>query len=587
MIQDSADEARREAPPLPSFTALPVILLAAMAWQRRWICDDAFIDLRVVENLLAGFGPVFNVGERVEAYTNPLWVALLTGWAAMGGPLQAGALLLGALCAVAGLAMAQRAAGSLWKSGNPEGVGRAAPGAGPLLPLGALVFASVPAAWDFCTSGLETGLTLAWLAGSFGLLVQAVSGRGALAAAAVVFGLGPLVRPDLGVFSVTFLGALCVAGPPGAVRKTALLALAGVVPAAYQVFRMGYFAALVPNTALAKEAGLANWPQGWAYLLDTAGTYHLWAPLTVLAAWAGLELSRQSRTVRLLAAVPALGAFLSALYVVRVGGDFMHGRMLLPALFAALLPVSAVPWPAAGARGRAGMAAALLAGWCLVCAVALRPASGGRFEALGVADERGFYVKMTGCENPVSAEDFAGSIRGEVAEGIRAMAGERQLRLERRALARECGGDSPMGFSFYPMRPRDPAVMMVAPLASIGLESFSNGHRVHIVDRAGLADPLASRLQLTIRKRPGHEKRLPLAWVAARFGRPHPGLDGCAAVQAARRALASGPLDELLEAIEQPLTAARFRANLALAPRFHRLRFPADPAAAARELAGR
>lgn len=585
MLQDSADGVRREAPPLPGFTALPVILLAAMAWRRRWICDDAFIDLRVVENLLAGFGPVFNVGERVEAYTNPLWVALLTGWAALGGPLESGALLLGALCAVAGLTMAQRAAGSLWRPGNREGVGRAA--SGPLLPLGALVFASVPAAWDFCTSGLETGLTLAWLAGSFGLLVHAVSGRGALAAAAIVFGLGPLVRPDLGIFSLTYLGALWVAGPPGAVRKTALLALAGVVPAAYQVFRMGYFAALVPNTALAKEAGLANWQQGWAYLLDTAGTYQLWVPLAVLAVWGGLELSRRSRTVRLLAAVPALGALLSALYVVRVGGDFMHGRMLLPALFAALLPVSVVPWPAAGARCRPGMAAVLLASWCLVCAVALRPASGGGFEAVGVADERGFYVKMTGCENPVSAEDFAGSIRGEVAEGIRAMAGGRQLRLERRALARECGGDSPMGFSFYPMRPRDPAVTMVAPLGFIGLESFSNGHRVHIVDRAGLADPLASRLQLTIRKRPGHEKRLPLAWVAARFAQPHPGLDGCAAVQAARVALAGGPLRELLEAIEQPLTAARFRTNLALAPRLHRLRFPADPAAAARELAGR
>jgi arabinofuranosyltransferase len=41
------------------------------------MADDAFIDVRVVNNVLAGHGPVYNVGERVEAYTNPLWVLLL------------------------------------------------------------------------------------------------------------------------------------------------------------------------------------------------------------------------------------------------------------------------------------------------------------------------------------------------------------------------------------------------------------------------------------------------------------------------------------------------------------------------------
>ncbi|HEX2184528.1 MAG TPA: hypothetical protein VHN78_03365, partial [Chloroflexota bacterium] len=60
-----------------------IVLLAAPAtlawlgWEQRWVAEDAFIDLRVVQHLLAGHGPVFNLGERVEVYTNPLWVALL------------------------------------------------------------------------------------------------------------------------------------------------------------------------------------------------------------------------------------------------------------------------------------------------------------------------------------------------------------------------------------------------------------------------------------------------------------------------------------------------------------------------------
>lgn len=44
---------------------------------RRWISDDGLIVLRTVRNLEAGNGPVFNVGERVEANTSTLWQYLI------------------------------------------------------------------------------------------------------------------------------------------------------------------------------------------------------------------------------------------------------------------------------------------------------------------------------------------------------------------------------------------------------------------------------------------------------------------------------------------------------------------------------
>ena len=58
------------------------------AWQRRWIADDGLIVLRTVRNLLAGNGPVFNKGERVEANTSTVWTYLVTlgGW--IGGSVQ-------------------------------------------------------------------------------------------------------------------------------------------------------------------------------------------------------------------------------------------------------------------------------------------------------------------------------------------------------------------------------------------------------------------------------------------------------------------------------------------------------------------
>ncbi len=42
-----------------------------------WMLDDAFIAFRYAENIVAGDGPVFNVGERVEGYTSFLWMILL------------------------------------------------------------------------------------------------------------------------------------------------------------------------------------------------------------------------------------------------------------------------------------------------------------------------------------------------------------------------------------------------------------------------------------------------------------------------------------------------------------------------------
>ena len=43
-----------------------------------WLADDASFTIRSVLNWVNGYGPVFNVGERVQAYTHPLWFLVLT-----------------------------------------------------------------------------------------------------------------------------------------------------------------------------------------------------------------------------------------------------------------------------------------------------------------------------------------------------------------------------------------------------------------------------------------------------------------------------------------------------------------------------
>jgi len=60
---------------------LPAILAyIAIALNLDFLQDDAFISYRYVQNFLNGDGLVFNIGERVEGFTNFGWIVYLILW---------------------------------------------------------------------------------------------------------------------------------------------------------------------------------------------------------------------------------------------------------------------------------------------------------------------------------------------------------------------------------------------------------------------------------------------------------------------------------------------------------------------------
>ena len=62
------------------------------------LVDDSFIFLRYADNFASGNGPVFNSSERVEGYSSPLWMTLLTIVTACGfDPVAAAGVLSGIL----------------------------------------------------------------------------------------------------------------------------------------------------------------------------------------------------------------------------------------------------------------------------------------------------------------------------------------------------------------------------------------------------------------------------------------------------------------------------------------------------------
>ncbi len=44
-----------------------------------FICDDAFISFRTIDNFVRGYGLRWNVNERVQVFTNPLYTLLMSG----------------------------------------------------------------------------------------------------------------------------------------------------------------------------------------------------------------------------------------------------------------------------------------------------------------------------------------------------------------------------------------------------------------------------------------------------------------------------------------------------------------------------
>jgi len=397
---------------------------------------------------------------------------------------------------------------------------------------------------------------------------------------AVTIGLAPLVRPDLAVVGVGFLGLLLGLCRPVGWRGPAGLAAAAVaLPAAYQLFRMGYFAALVSNSAIAKEAFSAHWEQGWHYARDFGGVYWLGLPAVPLIAWGGVRLTAawragRWRTVALIG-VPVACGLLHGGYVVRVGGDFMHARLLLPSLFAMLLPVMAV----AGERWwHPALPMLGVMPWAIGCALWLRVPYSGAIGPHEIADERGFYAQGVG--------------RALIPEWTEDGLALRRLAEQRRRVLL-LGNESAVLPAAPPAVPLAPWVMasVAAGRYNIGWRGYTAGPRVHLVDRHGITDPLAARLRLERRGRPGHEKSLSDEWIVARFADPAAPLPrsgpSAPAVVAGRAALACGDLRELREAVEAPLTGDRFRRNITVAWRLHRLTVPGDPRQASRELCAR
>jgi arabinofuranosyltransferase len=435
-----------------------------------WLGDDAYITFRTVDNLVAGFGPRWNVDERVQAFTHPLWMLVLavpyfftreayfTSYVLMSALSITGLwLFLSRVAATAALAALGGAA---------------------------LIFSK--AFVDYSTSGLENPLThallAAWLVTYWSRVERDVSEPRGLLAMWITAGLLMLNRLDL----ILLVGPASVAASWRAGwRRASQAMLIGLAPLiAWEMFSVVYYGFPFPNTAYAKLPPNVDWrvltAHGFLYLLDACAA----DPVTPLVIATGLAATvtmprRHDGPV-------AAGVLLYLAYIVRIGGDFMTGRFLAAPLFVSAALLAHRPWRLPRSAVPVAIGGLALLG---VFSTVRPPVTSGRGTFIlnafdgetsrGIGDERAFYYRYTGLlrwsrERPLPWNDQVK--RGE------------SLR----------------------------AAPQVIAETNVGFTGYFAGPNVHIIDEYGLGDAFLARRPTEPEWRIGHYlRRSPPGYIAS------------------------------------------------------------------------
>ncbi|MBX3048866.1 MAG: hypothetical protein KIT46_01030 [Anaerolineales bacterium] len=312
-------------PTLSSARLLPLAIVLAftfLTWlvlSHAWFSDDAYFSFRSVDNFVHGHGLTWNVQERVQGFTHPLWVLLLSALYFFTREIYLTTIFVN-------LALALAVAWLLvFKIAASRAQGLAA--------LGLLALST--AFIDYSSSGLENPLTHLLLAVFLWLFLRVEGGPRQLFWLCLVAALAAVNRLDTGLL---YAPALLYAWWRQPQRLGALGAAAlGFLPLlAWELFALVYYGFPFPNTYYAKLHNYVPLAQEvWAGLNYFWFTL-LYDPLTwVVVLSAAVVVLLGNRPPRGVAVL--LGMLLYLLYVLQIGGDFMGGRFLSAVYLAAVV----------------------------------------------------------------------------------------------------------------------------------------------------------------------------------------------------------------------------------------------------------
>jgi arabinofuranosyltransferase len=449
----------------------PLLLLVYVLAVNAWILDDAYITFRSVENFLAGYGPRWNVDERVQAFTHPLWFFVVAGLVAATSEVYLTAItanLLLSLAAIGAMVWLSTAGlrRDLWK-----------------VPLYVMALLSSKAVVDYASSGLENPLSYL-LASTFAIFLLAPGGRPErrFAALALVASLAFLNRQDtILLYAPALLTWIATSGRTLSRGAWARAGMATSPAVAWLAFSLFYYGSVFPNTSYAKLTA-TGFPAAWRvergldYLRNSAE----WDfPLYVLAA-AGIGLALRKRDRACLSLYAGVCAYL--LYVALYAGSATHltGRFAAVPLF---LAIGLFVHRLESQRWAAGLAAALLV------FNALNPAAAIKFGTSAYDSDRTLFRPRATTEGErLAARSYIDAKRFIYPDFVPLVSNWRP--------GATYGPDNLwyQGGLRFRASPQRVHVGGFLKGEAIGYFGYAAGPEKFVIDRVGLTDPLLSRL---------------------------------------------------------------------------------------------
>jgi arabinofuranosyltransferase len=421
-----------------------------------WLSDDAYITFRTIDNLINGYGLVWNIGERVQAYTHPLWMFVLAVFQFVTGEAYLTSIFLSIIISSAVFFIIVKTL-SLSTSSSI---------------LAGLILILSKAFIDYSTSGLENPLSHLLVTLFLVVFFKHSSGPKKIFLLALISSLAALNRLDV---LIILLPALVYVyyNDKNILRNTVPL-LAGFIPLfIWELFSLFYYGFPFPNTAYAKLNTDINQveliEQGFFYLLDSL----YMDPLTfstLIGVFSFSLIMRKSELIPI-----AIGVVLYIVYIVNIGGDFMSGRFLSLPLLCSVIILSRIEIKSFKSIL---VFATLIIGLGFLSprpnllstsSYSLGPkiVNGFRFGPAiiginnGITDERYWYYENTGLLNNFSENNVEQHPWAK--HGIETNKSENDLVVK----------------------------------ATVGLFGFYAGKNVHIVDQYALTEPLLARLPST------------------------------------------------------------------------------------------
>lgn len=365
-------------------TACLMILLMLRA---AWVAEDAFITFRTVRNFLEGFGLRYNIYERVQSYTHPLWFFVISGVVSVTQEYHYTIAIFSVFLSLVTVALATRFFHHSWP------VSAAFLG---------LLFCS-KAFIDYTSSGLENPLSYFLVMMVYVFWFNYRQGEKRFFLLCLFSALLATNRHDLGLLAAPLLLVDFVQlfrQRPASVFRWVLLATVGFSPLIlWTLFSLVYYGFPFPNTAYAKlNTGIPKseyLQQGVAYFLDSVK----YDPVTLVSVLCVAMTAAFYKTPRTL--VPLLGIALYFVYILRIGGDFMSGRFFsVPFFCTALVFLQVKP----------GKTALTVLGSVFVLLALANPYSPLKYyfplpedsravRTSGIADERSFFYEYNALMN--------------------------------------------------------------------------------------------------------------------------------------------------------------------------------------------